>query len=345
MAQQDRSRNIRDMPYHHRHEGYTIRDRIMERLTWRSILDILNLLVTLPFAVQQLHLPHVHALVAQVTATRQLLWDAVDPVDPRNSNRDVDSFTPSECWHNFRIRKHDIRPFMTMLNFPNVLTLSNDLEVWGEYAFLLMLYRDHYPQTLAMQQTMFGREISQISRIHNGALQWMYDHHQAKVVGNIWWYANRFNIYNVAIREKIISVQGAVPNQVENIFAFLDGTHRTICRPFEHNNAQNAFYNGYFGVHVLMYLIFSFPDGMLVVDIPRPGHFTDIMLWRDSDFRAELEAIMLHRIQLGELYKTFVRNIPRHNMFSSFSYLSISSDRFVLVSIPLFLYHTQGCRD
>jgi hypothetical protein len=84
------------MPYHHRQEGYTIRDRIMEGLTWRNILDILNRLVTLPFAIQQLHLPHVHALVAEVTATRQLLWDAVDPVDPGNSNRDVDSFTPSE---------------------------------------------------------------------------------------------------------------------------------------------------------------------------------------------------------------------------------------------------------
>jgi hypothetical protein len=119
-------------------------------------------------------------------------------------------------------------------------------------------------------------------------------------------------------------MHGGVPNQLLNIFAFLDGTHRTICRPFRHNNAQHAFYNGYFGVHVLMYLFLSFPDGMVVMDVPRPGHFTDIMLWRDSDFRAALEAIMLHRIQLGE-EKIFIRNLPCHKMYFSFSYLSISS--------------------
>jgi hypothetical protein len=293
--------NIRNTPYHHREQGFTIRDRIAERLTWRNILAILRLLVTLPFAIQLFLLVRVRALVAEVRANRLLLWNNVDPVDPRYKNRNVNSFSASECWHNFRIRKEDIRPLMVMLHFPQILTLSNNLAVYGEYAFLVMLYRDHYPQTLAMQQTMFGRELSQISRIHNGALQWMYDHHQAKVVRNIWWYADRFNMYNEAVRQKINSVQGGVPNQVEDIFAFLDGTHRCICRPFRNNNAQNAFYNGYFGLHVLMYLFLSFPDGMVVMDIPRPGYFTDIMLWRDSDFRAALEAIMLDRMLHGEI--------------------------------------------
>ena len=44
------------MPYNHRHQGFTVRDRIAEKHTWSKILDILNLLSALPVPVQQIYL-------------------------------------------------------------------------------------------------------------------------------------------------------------------------------------------------------------------------------------------------------------------------------------------------
>jgi hypothetical protein len=55
------------------------------------------------------------------------------------------------------------------------------------------------------------------------------------------------------IREKILLIlqnnqmldaDGLIPANLENVFAFLDGTAREICRPGGNNALQNAFWNG-----------------------------------------------------------------------------------------------------
>ena len=49
-------------------------------------------------------------------------------------------------------------------------------------------------------------------------------------------------------------------------------------------------------------MVVSFPDGMVVLEGPFPGYETDIMVWRDSEIRTEINDIMEARL---------AENLPR----------------------------------
>ena len=65
------------------------------------------------------------------------------------------------------------------------------------------------------------------------------------------------------------------------------------------NGAQNPFYNGYMHGHYLIFQGISFPDGMVVIEGAFPGYQQDIMIWRDSEMRIQLEEIMIGRVAEG----------------------------------------------
>lgn len=54
---------------------------------------------------------------------------------------------------------------------------------------------------------------------------------------------------------------GFIPEEVVDVFAFLDGTGLEIARPA--NGAQNPFWSGYLHEHHLIFQRISFPDGIL----------------------------------------------------------------------------------
>ncbi len=62
-----------------------------------------------------------------------------------------------------------------------------------------------------------------------------------------------------------LPVVGLIPANLADIFAFLDGTSRAMCRPGGPNAVQNAFWNGYYHGHFLIWQGVSFPDGMIVI--------------------------------------------------------------------------------
>ena len=94
----------------------------------------------------------------------------------------------------------------------------------------------------------------------------------------------------------MLPLYGFIPANLENLFAFLDGTAREICRPGGIGAIQNAFYNRYYHGHFLIWQGITFPDGMLVLEGQFPGFETDTYVWRDSQVRNDLEAIMQSRL-------------------------------------------------
>jgi hypothetical protein len=175
----------------------------------------------------------------------------------------------------------------------------------GEYATLYMFYRLRYPGILSDSSVKWGRDYSTLSRVFNTALEFHYTHHSNKISGNISWYSDRFDMYHEAVQQKILQsdlnpLQGLIPAHLDNIFAFLDGTANEICRPGGNDNAQNAFYNGYHHGHFIIWQGVSFPDGMLVIEGPFPGYYTDTMVWRDCNIKNQLEEEMQVRIQNGQ---------------------------------------------
>jgi hypothetical protein len=147
----------------------------------------------------------------------------------------------------------------------------------------------------------WGREYSQLSKLFNTCLDFLHTEHADKVIGNIAWYQDRFNLYNQAIRTKLsqsphLPIPGQIPANLDDTFAFLDCTANEICRPGGPNANQNAFYNGYHHGHFIIWQGISFPDGMVVMEGPEPGYETDTMVWRDCLIRNQLEAIMQSRL-------------------------------------------------
>jgi len=198
----------------------------------------------------------------------------------------------------FRFRKNQLERLLPLLRLPPQLKLSGGAKtghVQSEFAVLFMLYRLAFPSRLISDQDSWGCDFSTLSRVFNAALNVCFDLHQMKVCENIAWYGERFDLYRHSIQAKIIKsplnpVQNRIPQSLSDVFGFIDGTAREICRPG--GGIQNPFWNGYHHGHFLMYQGVSFPDGMVVISGPEPGYYTDLMLWRDCRLRVDLEAMM-----------------------------------------------------
>ena len=200
-------RNIRDMPYLRRQDGFSALDRLKELAIWRIALSLLTMARNLPPSLYTFYLYCFGVILVRMASNaRRMVWQAVDPVDPRNNNRTIASFTTTECWRDLRFENSHLPELFTLLRFPGFVELDNGTLVPSEYAFCFFLYRIHYPSTLAMLQTPFGREYSQLSRIFNAAVILMDDQHRHKVMGNLAWYSRRFDMYSNAVRWRISTV-------------------------------------------------------------------------------------------------------------------------------------------
>lgn len=75
---------------------------------------------------------------------------------------------------------------------------------------------------------------------------------------------------------------------MNNIWAFIDGTVRPICRP---SVGQRAYYSGYKKVHCVKYQSLLCPDGIIVsLKGAYPGHRHDAGMFRESGIYDEMEA-------------------------------------------------------
>ena len=247
-------------------------------------------------------------------------WLPHEPQNAQHRERGIASFSDEECWNYFRFRKSDLPELFRLLQVPAVMKIigNHGGYVTGEYATLYMMYRLHYPCKLISSSQSWGRDYSSLSRVFNTALSYHHDLHARKVLANISWYSDRFDMYHASIQRKILSCslnpyEGFVPANLNNIFGFLDCTANAICKPLGNNNLQNAFYNGYHHGHFIIWQGVSFPDGMIVIEGPEPGHFTDIMVWRDSLIRQSIDYEMDIRVASGKsrlkLYADKIYNV------------------------------------
>jgi len=75
------------------------------------------------------------------------------------------------------------------LHIPAVFQIKGEKNGFanGEYATLYLFHRLRYPGILADCQREWGREYTQLSKLFNTCLEFLYDQHVDKVVGNIAW--------------------------------------------------------------------------------------------------------------------------------------------------------------
>lgn len=229
-------RDIRDMPVRRRHLGMTVLQRMDEKKLYALIL--LGLSMAVNFPAWRIHLVGLAtALILIAQYIRTVLWPPLLPVNPANKNRLINSFTDEECYRDLRWYKDDFHDLCQKLQIPFQVTLDNGLTFPGEHAFILLLYKSHYPSTYFSLQDTFGREYTQLCRILNWAVEFIYTNHHHRVKDNIDWYSGRFDIYNAAYQEKIANSlinpnPGTVPHNLNCLFGSLDAQAKAICRPF-----------------------------------------------------------------------------------------------------------------
>jgi hypothetical protein len=243
-------RNIRDMDYRRRQYGLTVLERVTEVRLWSVVVALFAAASVIPHSPQKTIVIAVSLIVMSVAhGMREHIARLLDPIDRTHRDRGIASFSEEEAYRDLRFHLRDLPIMLEKLAFPRRMTVSNGLVVSGEYAMLLMMYRLHYPSTLAMLQTPFGRTYDELSRIFNMAIDHVYTLHGHKV-RDVSWFSERFDLYNEAIQRKIAALPdnlhpGTVPTYVDDVFAFLDGHANEIARPWRRHNLQESFWNRY----------------------------------------------------------------------------------------------------
>ena len=292
------------MPYRRRYSGLSVGEMFEMKSIISFIREIQAVCIEIPFGLLRNAIVYVaFGLYIFVLARILVERDDSAPINHRNKNRLINSFTDEECWNHLRFRRAEFSELFVLCEFPAVVVCSNGTTCPGEHAFCLILYRISYPSRSIELQDVFGRDYSQLPRIFKWSIDFMYTKHKHKVMGNLPWYSDRFDLNHQVISAKIINSarnpnRGFIPMEVSNIFGFLDGTGLEIARPS--NGVQNPFWNGYMHGHYLIFQRISFPDGMLVIEGAFPGYQPDTMVWRDSLMREELDAIMIERVAEGK---------------------------------------------
>ena len=214
----------------------------------------------------------------------------LDPINPANKDRGIESFSDECCYRELRFTKAQLLTLTLELNLPVTMTLDNRTEVFTEYAFCLLLYRLHYPCTLCGMQETFGRDYTTLSRINNHLRHLLYRQFSSRcVVSNLNFYRDRLDWYNLAMRSAISNHRlnphpGEVPEPIFDVCGIHDGTKHYISRPFSASgepNIQNAYYSRYVHAHIQQWAGTCFPDGMIILDGPYPGYYVDPSTWRE----------------------------------------------------------------
>lgn len=67
----------------------------------------------------------------------------------------------------------------------------------------MTLHRLSYPSTSENMEIIWGKDYTFLSKVFNTALDWLYDNHRQRIIGNIQWYSDRFDYYNQVLNSFI----------------------------------------------------------------------------------------------------------------------------------------------
>jgi hypothetical protein len=232
----DDRRTVREMSQRRRNEGLSPFEihTILEGLS--LLLRLLMIIIAMPPSIAKaIILAMTTTLFSIINRSTQFIRNHSDPIEPTNKARLVDSFSVEECWDFFRFRKHQLKQIVTLLGLPAHFLCNSGHAAPGEHALCVYLYLHTYPTKLQRMQKEFGREMTQLSRISNRVKSFLLTRHSHKVVANLDWYSDRFDIYANAVNQAIQNspvnlLPGLIPLELLNIFSFLDGTTELICR-------------------------------------------------------------------------------------------------------------------
>jgi len=171
----------------------------------------------------------------------------------QSSRISIDSFEDDVFVSNFRFEKEEFSHLLTILAFPEKLSLSNRSSITNDECLLILLARSSYPARLVTLRQLLKKSETIISRTVDFSVKWIL---------------NRFSIlmsraYPSNLRQKLslfASVLSEKNCPMDNIVGFIDGTARRICRP---SKLQKPFYSGHKGFHCIKFQCIMYPNGII----------------------------------------------------------------------------------
>jgi hypothetical protein len=249
------------------------------------------------------------AIILLLYCRRMSMWDNIPPIPVLRTNLRFNALSGYECDRDYRFLKEHLPYLKKCLGIPQYFILENGVNINGEEALLIVLYRFAYPIRLVSMEDTFGREYSQISRIFNHVVRYVVERcqHLLTIEGQEQVLRPRLSHFNQAIRAKLTNLHGRVPNRERHTALFLDATLREVCRPSRtlrlgNVSLQRNIYNGRKKIHCLSYQGISGPDG-IIWDLygPIAGRHKDIFVLGQSgfntrfrDFQDENQVLQYH---------------------------------------------------
>jgi hypothetical protein len=180
-----------------------------------------------------------------------LLWRARDLWTTVSFN--LNSFSFEKARLQFRFSREEIERLLVLFALPPHMTTKENTTFNAVDGLCILLRRLAYPVRYHDMTEMFGRHESAICHIFYCVLE----HVHAKFYDILYFNKNfvrrQLDTYSRAIARK--------GNINANIWAFIDGTVRAICRP---TRGQRSMYSGHKRKHGVKFQILVTPDGMIV---------------------------------------------------------------------------------
>ncbi|XP_055349413.1 LOW QUALITY PROTEIN: uncharacterized protein LOC129596212 [Paramacrobiotus metropolitanus] len=193
----------------------------------------------------------------------------------------LENCSEKECWDYFRFRKDDIPTLRICLKIPDSVVTATGDHASGIEALCILLRRLAYPNRWIDLRKLFGRSHGSLSRIFYATLnivdiQWK---NHLSTWDHDWLSEDFFALYATAIAGK----GGIIPN----VFGFIDGTARPICRPSVN---QEIMYSGHKRFHCTKWQSVVLPNGLICsLSGGQPGTMHDSRMFRESGLLEQLE--------------------------------------------------------
>ncbi|KAK6165595.1 hypothetical protein SNE40_022496 [Patella caerulea] len=185
----------------------------------------------------------------------------------------LDSLCEKEVEARFRFKKAHLPRLLNVLNVPDRIICPDRTAADKMEALCIFLQRMAYPNRLCEMEKEFGRSSTSLSFLANTFAQELMDAH-GHLLSDIQqpWIVDNLQEFADSIHKK-----GAA---MTNIWGFIDGTVRPICRP-THN--QRLVYNGHKRTHSLNYQSVVLPNGLIAnMYGPIEGRRHDAGMLRES---------------------------------------------------------------
>lgn len=185
----------------------------------------------------------------------------------------LDAYNDDWLKKQLRFYRQDIEAIFIALQMPDVLRTQAGDHVTGVEALGILLYRLSSPSKLDRMRDVFNRAEGPLSRIFNCTLHWIIMHWERLLI----WDPGRLTHAKLQEMALCCFRKGRL---CMNVFGFIDGTCRNICRP---SVGQEAVYIGRKKHHTLNYQGIVGADGILLhLSTAFDGTVNDIEMFRQT---------------------------------------------------------------